>query len=121
MTINLLLVFGKIDKPHSTRISLAFGSRSAAVGNGEHASTCQSLRTYCKELIAMINKLYVWPSFATQLERIEMLQISFPDFNIIHIPRSFNQISDFLAKTARFFNKELHFIGCSISDHLKFE
>ena len=42
-------------------------------------------------------------SFATELEKIETLLICFPDCNIIHVPRAHNQLSDFLAKTARSF------------------
>ena len=76
--------------------------------------TCQSFVTDCKELIAMIKDPHVWPSFATELERMETLLICFPDFNIIHVPRARNQFSDFLAKTARSFYRKLHFIGCSI-------
>ena len=76
--------------------------------------TCQSFGTDCKELIAMIKEPHAWPSFAMELERIETLQICFPDFNIIYVPRACNQTSDFLAKTARSFHKELLFIGCSI-------
>ncbi|KAF2605521.1 hypothetical protein F2Q70_00024400 [Brassica cretica] len=96
-----------------------------AMENMLQHSTCQIFRTDCKELIAMIKEPHARPSFATELERIETLQICFPDFNIIHVPRTRNQISDFLAKTARSFHRELHFIGCSIPvwlpDHLKFE
>nr|VDC98269.1 unnamed protein product [Brassica oleracea] len=77
-------------------------------------STCQSFGTDCKDLIAMIKEPRDWPSFATELERIETLQICFPDFKITHIPREQNQTSDFLARTARSFHKELHFVGCSI-------
>uniref|UniRef100_A0A0D3DAB1 RNase H type-1 domain-containing protein n=1 Tax=Brassica oleracea var. oleracea TaxID=109376 RepID=A0A0D3DAB1_BRAOL len=77
-------------------------------------STCQSFGTDCKELIAMIKDPQAWPRFATELERIETLQICFPDFNIIHLPQARNQISDFLAKTARSFHRKLFFIGCSI-------
>ncbi|KAF3505511.1 hypothetical protein F2Q69_00006358 [Brassica cretica] len=77
-------------------------------------STCQSFGTDCKELIAMIKEPHPWPSFATELERIETLQICFPDFNIIYVPRAHNHISDFLAKTARSFHRELLFIGCYI-------
>ena len=58
-------------------------------------STCQTFGTDCKELIAMIKEPHAWPSFATELERIETLLICFPDFNIIHVPRARNQISDF--------------------------
>ena len=59
----------------------------------------------------MIKEPQAWPNFATELEMIETLQICFLDFNIIHVPRAHNQISDFLAKNARSFHKELHFIG----------
>ncbi|XP_048623794.1 uncharacterized protein LOC125592583 [Brassica napus] len=72
-------------------------------------STCQSFGTDCKELIAMVKDPQAWPSFATELERIETLQICFPDFNITYIPRAHNQTADFLAKTARSFRRELHF------------
>ena len=77
-------------------------------------STCQSFGTDCKELIAMVKDPQAWLSFATELERIETLQICFPDFNITYIPRAHNQTADFLAKTARSFRRELHFVDCSI-------
>ncbi|CAG7909640.1 unnamed protein product [Brassica rapa] len=64
-------------------------------------STCQSFGTDCKELIAMIKDPQAWPNML-------------PDFKIMHVPRTRNQISDFLAKTARSFHRELLFIGCSI-------
>ena len=62
-----------------------------AMENMLQHSTCQSFGTDCKELIAMIKEPHVWPSFATELERIETLMICFPDFNIIHLPRARNQ------------------------------
>ena len=74
-------------------------------------STCQSFGTDCKEMIAMLEEPHAWPSFATELEKIETLRICFPDFSIIHVPRARNQISDFLAKTVRSFHRELLFIG----------
>ena len=37
--------------------------------------TCQSFRTDCKDLIAMIREFNAWPSFATELKRIGTLQI----------------------------------------------
>ncbi|CAG7870066.1 unnamed protein product [Brassica rapa] len=77
-------------------------------------SPCQSFGTDCKELIAMIKEPHEWPSFATELEKIETLQICFPDFKITYVPRVRNQFADFLAKTARTFRRELLFIGCSI-------
>ena len=85
-----------------------------AMENMLRHSTCQSFGTDCKELIAMVKDPQAWPSFSTKLERIETLQICFPAFNITHVPRAHNQIADFLAKTARSFHKELHFVGCSI-------
>ncbi|KAF2543037.1 hypothetical protein F2Q68_00031498 [Brassica cretica] len=84
-----------------------------AMENMLQHSTCESFGTDCKELIAMIKEPHAWPSFATELEMIETLQICFLDFNIIHVPRARNQISDFLAKTAKSFHRELHYIGCS--------
>ncbi|KAG5411107.1 hypothetical protein IGI04_007426 [Brassica rapa subsp. trilocularis] len=47
-------------------------------------------------------------------KRIENLKICFPDFKITHIPRTRNQISDFLARTTRSFHRVFYFIGCSI-------
>ncbi|KAG5415186.1 hypothetical protein IGI04_002753 [Brassica rapa subsp. trilocularis] len=85
-----------------------------AMENMLQHSTCQSFGTDCKELIAMVKDPQAWPSFATELERIETLQIWFPDFNITYVPRAHNQTADFLAKTARSFRRELHFVGCSI-------
>ena len=85
-----------------------------AMENMLQHSTCQSFGTDCKDLIAMIKEPHAWPSFATKFERIETLQICFSDFSITHVPRARNQISDFLAKTARSFHRELLFIGCSI-------
>uniref|UniRef100_A0A0D3BHP9 RNase H type-1 domain-containing protein n=1 Tax=Brassica oleracea var. oleracea TaxID=109376 RepID=A0A0D3BHP9_BRAOL len=85
-----------------------------AMENMLQHSPCQSFGTDCKELIAMIKEHQEWPSFATELEKIETLQICFPDFKIIHVPRVLNQFSDFLTKTASTFRRELLFIGCSI-------
>ena len=82
-------------------------------------STCQNFVTDCKDLIAMIKKPHAWPSFATELEKIETLQICFPDFSITHVSRVRNQILDFLAKTARSFHRELLFNDCSISVWLR--
>ncbi|KAF3601129.1 hypothetical protein F2Q69_00036413 [Brassica cretica] len=57
-----------------------------AMENMLQHSTCQSFGTDCKELIAMIKEPQASPSFVTELERIETLQICIPDFNIIHAP-----------------------------------
>ena len=51
---------------------------------------------------------------ATELEKIEALQICFPDFKIIYVPWVCNQFSKFLAKTDRTVRMNLLFIGCSI-------
>ncbi|KAG5389725.1 hypothetical protein IGI04_031266 [Brassica rapa subsp. trilocularis] len=85
-----------------------------AMENMLQHSPCQSFGTDCKELITMLNDPQEWPSFATELEKIETLKICFPDFKINHVPRVRNQLSDFLAKTARNFRRELLFIGCFI-------
>ena len=77
-------------------------------------SICQSFGTNCKDLIAMIKELHAWPNFATELERIETLQIYFPDVKIIYILRAQNHISDSLARNARSFYKDIGFISCFI-------
>ncbi|KAF3517981.1 hypothetical protein DY000_02061605 [Brassica cretica] len=77
-------------------------------------SPCQSFETDCKEVIAIIKEPHEWPSFATELEKIETLQICFPDFKITHVPRVRIQFSDSLAKTARTFRRKLLFIDCFI-------
>uniref|UniRef100_A0A0D3D347 RNase H type-1 domain-containing protein n=1 Tax=Brassica oleracea var. oleracea TaxID=109376 RepID=A0A0D3D347_BRAOL len=66
-----------------------------AMENMLQHSTCQSFGTDCKELIAMVKDPQAWPSFSTELERIETLQICFPEFNITHVPRTHDQIADF--------------------------
>ena len=85
-----------------------------AMENMLQHSTCQNFETYYKELIAIVKDPQAWPSFATELEIIESLHICFPDFNIIHVPWAHNQTADILAKTARSFRRELHFVDCSI-------
>lgn len=77
-------------------------------------STCESFGTDCKDLIAMIAEPQNWPGYTTELERIEILKICFPEFKITHIPRVQNQTSYSLARTARSFHRHLYFIGCSI-------
>ena len=61
-----------------------------AMENMLQHSTCQRFRIDCKELIAMIKEPHVRPTFAKELERIATLLICFPDFNIIHVPRTRN-------------------------------
>lgn len=77
-------------------------------------STCQSFGTDDNNLIAMIKDLHASPSFAKKMERIETLHICFPDFKISHVPRAHNRISDSLARRARSFHRELHFVVYSI-------
>ncbi|KAF3582380.1 hypothetical protein DY000_02028973, partial [Brassica cretica] len=67
-----------------------------AMENMLQHSPCQSFGTDCKELIAMINEPQEWPRFATELEKIETLQICFPDFKITHVPRVRSQLPDFV-------------------------
>ena len=86
------------------------------MGDGEYASTLTMPEFWNRLQGADCNDkgTQKWPSFATELEKIETLQINFPDFEITHVPRVRNQFPDFLAKTARTFRRELLFIGCSI-------
>ena len=51
-------------------------------------STCQRFGTDCKDLIAMVANLQAWPNFSTELEVIQILQVCFPEFRIIYIPRA---------------------------------
>ncbi|XP_048622814.1 uncharacterized protein LOC125591926 [Brassica napus] len=55
-----------------------------AMENMLQHSTCQSFGTDCKDLIAMLEEPHAWPSFATELEKIETLRICFPEFSITH-------------------------------------
>ncbi|KAF3488450.1 hypothetical protein F2Q69_00053002 [Brassica cretica] len=86
-------------KFHSTRISFAFESKSTewTMENMLQHTTCHSFGTDCKKLIAMIKEPHAWRRY-----------------KYASLPRARNQISDFLAKTARSFHKELHFIACSV-------
>ncbi|KAG5388451.1 hypothetical protein IGI04_029992 [Brassica rapa subsp. trilocularis] len=71
----------------------AYRNGSTAKGLWENMlqhSTCQSPRTDCKDLIAMLKDPYVRPSFTTELDAIKSLLICFPDFKISHIPRAQN-------------------------------
>ena len=72
----------------------------------QHLS-CQHFGTDCKDLISMIKEPQAWPNFAIELEAINTLHICFPDFEISHIPREHNEISDSLAKIVRSFHREL--------------
>nr|VDC96488.1 unnamed protein product [Brassica rapa] len=81
-------------------------------------SPCQSFGTDCKELITMIKEPQEWPSFATELEKIETLQICFPDFKIIHVPRAQNQLQELFVRS--YFLLVVIFRS-GYADHLKFE
>ena len=63
----------------------------------------------------MVADPQAWPNFSTELEVIQILQMCFPEFRIIYIPRAQNGIADSLARNARSFHRSLCFIGCSIS------
>ena len=77
-------------------------------------STYQRFGTDCKDLIAMVSDPQAWPNFSTELEVIQILQVCFPEFRIIYIPRAQNRIADSLARNARSFHRYFCFIGCSI-------
>nr|VDC75790.1 unnamed protein product [Brassica rapa] len=51
-------------------------------------STCQRFETNCKDLIPMITDPQAWPTFSTELEVIQILQVCFPDFKISYFPRA---------------------------------
>ncbi|CAG7888666.1 unnamed protein product [Brassica rapa] len=57
-----------------------------AMENMLQHSPCQSFGTDCKELIAILKEPQKWQSFATELEKIETLQICFLDFKITYMP-----------------------------------
>lgn len=103
-------------KLKKARNCFTFESGSTAMGNEENATTfiLSELWTYCKDLIAMIKEPLAWSSFATELEAIKTLKIYFTDFEIYHILRAQNGISDSLAKIARSFYRVLYYIDCFI-------
>ena len=76
--------------------------------------TCQRFGTDLKNLIAMIMDLQAWPNFSMELEVIQILQMYFPEFRLIYIPRAHNETTDSLARNARSVQRSLCFIGCSI-------
>ncbi|KAF3540563.1 hypothetical protein F2Q69_00021601 [Brassica cretica] len=59
-----------------------------AMENMLQHSTCQRFGTDCKDLIAMVANPQTWPNFSTELEVIQILQMCFPKFRIIYIPRA---------------------------------
>lgn len=76
-------------------------------------SLCQRVGTDCKDLITMINEPQAWPTFVTELKTIKTLQICFLRFEISHIPRAHNGITNSLTKIATF-QRELCYIDYSI-------
>ena len=77
-------------------------------------STCQRFGIDCKDLIAMVADPQAWPNFSMELEVIQILQMYFPEFRLIYIPRAHNETTDSLARNARSVQRSLCFIGCSI-------
>ena len=67
-------------------LNLGVGALRCAVESMLQHSSCQSFEIDFKDMIAMINEPQAWPSFATKLEAIHILQICFPNFKISHIP-----------------------------------
>ena len=109
------------------RISLLHSELEAlswAVEGMLYHSTCQSFGTDCKDLISMIQDPKAWPNFSTEPKELFKLKDWFTEFSIVFFPRSHIRSSDWLAKIARSFHRELYFIGCLVrsgfSDHLKF-
>lgn len=62
----------------------------------------------------MIQDPGAWSNFSTELEEMQKLKSRLPEFSIVFIPRYENVLSDYLAKIARSFHRELYYIGCSI-------
>lgn len=85
-----------------------------AMENMSCHSTCQNFGSDCKDLIAMIRESQACPNFSTELKLISVLQRRLQSFKISYIPRDHNTLVDSLARTARFFRKELCFFGCYI-------
>ena len=78
-------------------------------------SSFQRFGTDRKDLMAMLKEPQAWSSFATEVEAIKtLLHICFPDFKILHIPRTHNGILDSLAKIAKPFHIKLCYISCFI-------
>ena len=106
--------FGKIQlmgtpKFKKARDYFIFGSRSTTMGNREHTSTFV-MSAFWDWLQGSDRDDKGALSLAKFCNRIG----SFPDFEIFHILRVHNGISDLLAKIARVFHRELCYIVCSI-------
>ena len=53
------------------------------------------------QLVKMVSKQEEWPAFANYLEDIKTLKASFLSPEIIHVPRTHNSKTDFLARSVR--------------------
>ena len=79
----------------------------------QHTS-CQTFGTDCKDVISMIKDPSAWPTYSTELTELEAIKGRYKEFKIIHVPRNKNKTVDALARTARTFQRDLLFFGCSI-------
>ena len=57
--------------------------------------------TNCSQLVKMVSEPEEWPAFASYLEDIKILKISFHSSELIHVPRTQNSKTDSLARSAR--------------------
>lgn len=78
-----------------------------ACSNIQHVRTLERI---ARTSLAMIKNRHVWTSFTTEVEVIKTLQMCYSDFKISYIQRTHDKISDFLAKIARSFHRELYLI-----------
>nr|VDC90709.1 unnamed protein product [Brassica rapa] len=57
--------------------------------------------TDCSQLVKMISEPEEWPTFESYLKDITVLQRSFYNSEIVHVPRTENKKADSLARSAR--------------------
>ena len=57
--------------------------------------------THCSQFVKMVSEPEEWSVFASYLEDIKILKMSFQSSEIIHIPRAQNSKADSLARNAR--------------------
>ena len=57
--------------------------------------------TDCSQLVKMVSEPAEWPAFESYLEDIKLLRRSFLNSDIVHVPRTENQRTDSLARSAR--------------------
>ena len=58
--------------------------------------------TDCSDLVEMTTNPEDWPTFATEIELLQQLQIHYEDVSLTHIPWSMNSRADALAKKDKF-------------------